>query len=203
MVTVPALGAEWKSSELRGMSKTGRRQAKAEARREKWNDWRHGRVGLCGGWLTRRLLTYVLFALCVVVGVALAVCIPRVPGFAFNSDSPLVNATGDWASAVPTRFLRAPANFSFPAFADLQVNTHSNILPLKFTSIKAEVFDDNTNRLIAHGELQDLTLSAKKFVQLQMPLNFTYAAVNDTDQTCECSSIGHAVTFISSYWVKG
>lgn len=189
MVTVPALGAEWKSSELRGMTKAGRRQAKSEARQERWDDWRRGRTGLCGGWLTRRVLTFVMFGLCIVVGVALAICLPRVPGFALNSDTPLVNATGSWATEVPTAFLRFPANFSFPAFADLQVNTHSNYLPLRFTSLKAEVYDDNTDRKVAHGEMEGMTLPAKEYAHIQIPLNFTYAAINDTDQTCEYPTV--------------
>lgn len=193
MVTVPALGSEWKKSELRGMSKTGRRQARAEARSDRWREWRHGRTGCCGGWLTRRVFTFVLFAVCVVVIVAAAIMVPRVPGFAFNSDTPLVNATGSWASEVPTFFMRVPANFSFPAFADLQVDTHSNYLPLRLSSLKAQVFDEDSGSLIAHGEMSSQTVPAKAFAHIQLPLNFTYAAVNTSDQTCELSQCCAAV----------
>jgi hypothetical protein len=189
MVTVPALGPEWKASELRGMSKAGRRESKSEARSRAITQWRRGERGCCGGWFTRRLLTFVVFGACIVAGVTLAFTIPRVPGFSFNSDAPLLNATGNWAGEVPTFFLRSPANFSFPAFADLKVNTGSNFLPVKFTSIKAKVIDETTNMLVATGFLQDTTVPAHQNAPLQLPLNFSYAAVNTSDNTCEFSYV--------------
>lgn len=114
----------------------------------------------------------------------LAFTIPRVPGFAFNNDAPLVNATGDWAKAVPVIFSRAPANFSFPAFAALQVNTDSNYLPVRFNHLRASVYDLDTNRLVGTGDLGHKTLPAKSFPEIQLPLNFTYIASNSSDQTC-------------------
>lgn len=65
LVTVPALGAEWKAEELRAMTKKGRKEEKAYSRREKWKKWTRDEYGCCGGWVTRRVLVWSLFALCV------------------------------------------------------------------------------------------------------------------------------------------
>ena len=115
----------------------------------------------------------------------LAFTIPRVPGFAFDGNSPLGNATGDWAEAVPPTFKRLPANFSFPAFADLQVDTGDNFIPLTFKNIHAKIFDLETSRQVAEGDLGHTTVPAKSFPKIQIPMNFTYVATNDTDQTCK------------------
>jgi hypothetical protein len=67
MVTVPALGAEWQKSEMRAMTKTGRREAKAERRKDWWTAFKRGESGLCGiKWLNRRFLAFFLFGLVVV-----------------------------------------------------------------------------------------------------------------------------------------
>jgi hypothetical protein len=65
MVTVPTLGPEWQKSELRNMTKAAKREKKAEMIKRKWTGWKRDEEGLCGGWLTRRRLIFVLFALCV------------------------------------------------------------------------------------------------------------------------------------------
>lgn len=122
------------------------------------------------------------------IGIILAFTIPRVPSFALNSTTPLANATGSWAKAVPTIFSRVPANFSFPAFAALQVNTGSNFLPLNFQHLRASVFDLQTNRLVGTGDLNHLKLPANAFPDILLPLNFTYFTTNDTDQTCKLAN---------------
>lgn len=66
MVTVPALGSEWSKDELRGMTKASRKEAKSDRRREYWKSWNRGERGLCGKYFTRKVLTFVLFGLCVV-----------------------------------------------------------------------------------------------------------------------------------------
>ncbi|KAJ7681476.1 hypothetical protein B0H17DRAFT_1076066 [Mycena rosella] len=137
LVTVPALGAEWKKSELRDMTKAGKRERQAESRRAWWRRFTRG--DRAGRW--RRITVFVCFALIVVIAIIVGICIPRVPSFAVSNATPLGNATGAWAAAVPTSFSRVPANFSFPAFADLQVDTDSNYLPLHFTRLRAQVFD--------------------------------------------------------------
>lgn len=206
MVTVPALGAEWGKDELRDMTKSARREKKRESRREKWKQWNRGERGMCGSYCTRKIFVWFLFGLMVAyvylhhslpvtlsnqlasdrIALVLAFCIPRVPSFSFNSKTPLVNATGSWALAVPYGFSRAPANFSFPAFAALQLNTGNNFIPITFKHMRASVFDLDTGRQVAKGDLLGKTsVPPKDFPQIALPLNFTYFATNDTDQTCK------------------
>lgn len=67
MVTVPALGPEWKASEMRAMTKHGRREDKAESRAERWKLFRRGERGLFGKkWLTRKVVVFIAFAVVVV-----------------------------------------------------------------------------------------------------------------------------------------
>lgn len=65
MVTVPALGPEWKASELYDMSRTGKKERKSEARGQKWRAWRRGEQGLCGRWFTWRFTVFFVFGLCI------------------------------------------------------------------------------------------------------------------------------------------
>jgi hypothetical protein len=183
MVTVPALGAEWGKDELHQATKAGRRERKQETSKQFWKSWNRGERGLCGRYFTRKVLVWSLFALCVVTGIILAVTIPRVPSFALNESTPLVNATGSWAKAVPTQFVPSYANFSFPAFASLQVDTTSNYLPVRFSHLRAQVFDLNTNRQVGSGDYSRLTLPAHRFPEILLPLNFTYVADNSSDTT--------------------
>ena len=64
MVTVPALGPEWKAEELRGMSKKAKREEKMEKAATKWKLWNRGETGLCGSHFTRRFTAWFIFALC-------------------------------------------------------------------------------------------------------------------------------------------
>jgi hypothetical protein len=180
MVTVPALGPEWKKSEMHAMTKAAKRERKAESRKQLWQDWTRGRRG--GKYLNKRVIVFTCFGLIAIIAVVIGICLPRVPSFALSNNTPLANATGTWASAVPTEFSRVPANFSFPAFADLQVNTDSNYLPLKFTKLHAEVYDLGTGFLIGTGDMGHMTLP-KGFPDIQLPLNFSYVATNDSDTT--------------------
>ncbi|GAW09224.1 hypothetical protein LENED_011366 [Lentinula edodes] len=183
MVTVPAMGPEWQRDELRNMTKAGRREIKSESRMQAWREWNRGQRGICGKWFTRRMLVIFLFVLCCCIGLILAFTIPRVPSFAFNTSTPLANATGDWKDAIPTVFSRSPTNFSFAAFADLQVNTDSNFLPLTFNHLRATVYDLDTGIEVGSGDLGHRTFPAKTLSSFQLPLNFTYSAVNTSDTT--------------------
>ncbi|KAL9711262.1 hypothetical protein Ac2012v2_005802 [Leucoagaricus gongylophorus] len=184
MVTVPALGPEWGKAELHDMTKRAKREEKSESRKEKWKQWNRGERGMCGSYCTRKVFVWFIFVLCVVVGLVLAFCFPRVPSFSFNSRTPLVNATGEWSQAVSYGFSRAPANFSFPAFASLELDTGSNFVPITFKHIRASIFDLNTGRQVGKGDLlHDQRVLPKQFPDLLLPLNFTYIATNDTDQT--------------------
>lgn len=64
------------------------------------------------------------------------------------------------------------------------MDTDSNYLPLKFDHIHASAYDLDTNRLVGTGDLRGKSFPAKSFPEFQLPLNFTYTASNDTDQTC-------------------
>lgn len=180
MVTVPTLGPEWQKSELRGMTKAAKREKKAEMIKRKWQGWNRDEKG---GLFTRKRLIFVLFGLCVIVGIVLAFTIPRVPSFQFNNDTPLTSASGSFNSSIPAQFSRAPANFTFAAFAALQINTDGNFLPIDFTHISAQVFDLDTNFQVATGNIAHQKFPAKTFANFNMPLNFSYVATNDTDQT--------------------
>lgn len=183
MVTVPALGPEWNSSEMRNMTKKAKREDAAEVRGQKWKEWRRGERGMCGNYFTRRFTVFFMFGLCAAIGILLAFMIPRVPGFAFNQNTPLIPATGSFNASIPAEFSRAPANFSFPAYASVQVDTNSNFLPLKFNQLNAQVFDLDTGIHVGNGGLRSYTVPAKAFTNIAIPLNFTYIATNDTDTT--------------------
>lgn len=179
-MTVPALGSEWKASELREMTKSGKREARAEKRAAAWRAFRRDEHGFCGiKWLTRRIFVWFIFIFIVLVGIVLAFTIPRVPGFAFNGDTPLSGS----GSVV---FSRTPANFSFNTNLDLQIDTNSNYLPLHLNNVHAQVFESDTNAKIAEGDLPGTTFPAKAFSNVLLPVTFNYTAVNDTDQTCTC-----------------
>lgn len=66
LVTVPALGPEWQKSEMKNMTKSGRREIKSEKRQEKWKAWNRGDTGLCGNWFTKKALVFFIFAVCAV-----------------------------------------------------------------------------------------------------------------------------------------
>jgi hypothetical protein len=183
-VTVPALGPEWQRSEMKQMTKSGRREVKNDERLAKWKAWNRGETGLCGTrWFTRKFLAFFLFGLCAVTALILAVTLPRVPSISFNGTAPIVAATGSFNASIPTEFSRSPANFSFPAFANIQVDTTSNIIPITFNHIDAQVWYPTDNMQIGTGYVGKLTLPAKQFPIIQVPLNFSYIAPNDTDPT--------------------
>ncbi|KAH8086023.1 hypothetical protein BXZ70DRAFT_1011844 [Cristinia sonorae] len=183
MVTVPTLGPEWKASELRELSGKVSKEERRERRAQKWKEWRRGERGLCGRYFTKKFLAWFLFALCCAIGLVLAFTLPRVPEFQFNQASPLIAATSPFNLTVPTIFSPAPANFSFPAFADLQLDTGNNYLPIKFRNIQGAVYDLQTGMKVGTGETGSITVPAKAFPKIQLPLNFTYIATNSSEQT--------------------
>ncbi|TFK60502.1 hypothetical protein BDN72DRAFT_872898 [Pluteus cervinus] len=183
MVTVPGLGPEWRKEEMRDMTKAGRRERKYDGRMDKFKAWNRGQRGMCGRYCTRKVFVFALFGICGLVGLVLGFTIPRVPGFNINNSRPLANATGSFAKSIPVGFSRSPANFSFPALAELQLDTSSNWLPLTINSLHATVYDLDSARQIGSGQLGKMTFPAKAFPDLAFPLNFSYLASNDSDQT--------------------
>jgi hypothetical protein len=179
LVTVPALGAEWKADELKAMTKRGRREAKNDERQRKWKDWNRDNTACCGGYVTRRRVVWGLFGTIIVVGVLLAFMIPRAPPFAFIGNSPLVAVDG--GSFEYTRI--PPANFSFASTAMLEVSTSDNFLPLHFNHIYAEAYTTSSLKKVGTGDIWDYTVPAKTFTPINMTLNFAYEGTNDTDTT--------------------
>ena len=202
---MPALGAEWGKNELKAMTKKGRKEETKGDFGRKWKAFNRGQYGLFGRkWLTRRTVVFSIFGLCVAyvfspffasgdayaplfrsIGITLAFVIPRVPDFAINGTNPLTTATGWFNQSIPAEFSRAPANFSFPANIQLQVDTNSNFLPLVFKRLDAQVYDLSSFRLVGLGHMNRTKLPAKKFTNIQLPLNFSYVATNDSDLTCQ------------------
>lgn len=180
LVTVPALGPEWKKSELDDMRKATRQEEKAYTRKKKFMAWWRDEYACCCGFAGRKILIFFLFALCCVIGIVLAITLPRVPGFSFNAEKPLTNST---ASTLPTEFSRDPANFTFPALINIQIDTSSNIIPLTIKHIHADVFDLDTDVKIGSGDYGKLTIPAKAFKPLSVEVLFNYIAPNDTDTT--------------------
>jgi len=182
-VTVPALGPEWQKTELMSMTKSGRKELKYETRKGKWKAWKRDQRGMCGRHCTRQVFVFTLFGICAAIGIVLGFTIPRVPAITINNTTPIRNATGNFANSIPVKFSRAPANFSFPAVTDLQLNTQGNWLPLTINSLHANVFDLDTTRAVGKGYLGKMTFPAKAFPQVALPLNITYISTNDSDQT--------------------
>lgn len=204
LVTVPALGPEWGKDEMHQMTKAGKTERKKESRAQFWKSWNRGEIGLCGPYFTRKVLVFFLFGLCCAyvycfcyhsvadlinlsrIGIILGFTVPRVPGFSLNTANPLVNATGPFATSVPTIFSRSPTNFSFPAFASLQFDTSNNFLPVRFTRLSASVFDLDSNLKVGSGSYARGSFPAQSFPEILLPVNFTYITSNASDQTCQC-----------------
>ncbi|KAJ7184118.1 hypothetical protein C8R46DRAFT_1298403, partial [Mycena filopes] len=140
---------------------------KAESRRQLLQDWRRGRRGP-GKWFTKRTVVFFCFGFIVMYAF-----FPSFPTFLF------IRLTHRRRIII---FSRVPANFSFPAFIDLQADTISNYLPLHFQHLKAQVYDLDSGFQIGNGDRKG-TLKQKAFPDLQIPINFTYSATNDSDTT--------------------
>jgi hypothetical protein len=119
------------------------------------------------------------------IAITLVFVIPRVPNFAINGSNPLTSGTGWYNQSITAQFSRAPANFTFPANMQLQVDTNSNYLPLVFKHLEAQVYDLSSFRVIGSGHMNRTKLPAKQLIDIQLPLNFSYVATNDSDQTCQ------------------
>ena len=65
LVTVPALGGEWKKSEMEDMTKRGRQKQKDSHRMDKFKAWNRDQRGCCGKYGTRKQIAIGLFIFCV------------------------------------------------------------------------------------------------------------------------------------------
>jgi len=181
------------------MTKNGRREEKRERRRDIFKAWNRDQVGLCGRWGTRKAIVWTVFVLCGMwvqmcmcisrgtliypysVGIILVFTIPRVPTFIFNTQTPLGNST--LADIPGPAFGSFPANFTFYASLDVEIDTNSNFIPLHFNSWRSEIYELNTGEKIATGEWGSYTLPAKKFTRIFLPVTFSYTAANTSDRT--------------------
>ncbi|KZO96888.1 hypothetical protein CALVIDRAFT_563524 [Calocera viscosa TUFC12733] len=180
-VTVPTLGPDWHADEIREMSRKGRTEIKVAARMRKWRAWVRDEEGVFGKWGRRKSLVWAVFALCCVVGILLAILIPRVPDIQLYGTSPLsapANASSD------TAFFRVPANFSFASTLALQIDTSSQVaLPLQMSSLWATIWDVDTNVAVGNASMGAFSAPAKQYTPIELPLLFQYAAVNASDPT--------------------
>ncbi|KAF9516349.1 hypothetical protein BS47DRAFT_1381074 [Hydnum rufescens UP504] len=181
LVTVPAFGPEWTKGELRAMTKKGRAEEKALHRDAKWKEWKNDNRGLFGKkWLTRKAIVWTLFVLIILMAVGLAICLPRVPSFAFNPTAPISTPTNT-SNPVVTR--GPTANFTFDAVLDLEMSTGGNIIPLHMNNIHANVFIVDTNKLVAQGNTGSFNRKGGTTRRLDIPVLVNYVAPNDTDTT--------------------
>ncbi|CAG8714528.1 10847_t:CDS:2, partial [Acaulospora colombiana] len=181
LVTVPALGAEWKADELKAMTKKGRKEEQEYTRNERLKAWWRDQYGLCGGWGTRRAIVWTVFIACIITGIILAFTIPRAPGIIYNKDTPL--GPSPYEDDEPKFSSGLPVLFQFNATLDVHINTGENFLPLRFKHLRAEVADLDTQQLIATGDLGSYVLPAKAYERVAVPVFFNYTAANNTDQT--------------------
>ncbi|KIM24651.1 hypothetical protein M408DRAFT_75509 [Serendipita vermifera MAFF 305830] len=181
LVTVPALGAEWKAEELQAMSKKGKKEEKSYARGEKWKAWRRDQIGICGSWGTRKGIVWGLFIFICILGLVLVFTLPRTPGVYVDRSTPLVNTT--LADDPGPKFGRFPATFTFNASLSMRIDTGGNFLPLKFNNLHAQIANLDTSQVIATGDLGPYTVPAKAYAEVLLPLSFNYTAANDTDTT--------------------
>jgi hypothetical protein len=116
------------------------------------------------------------------MAVGLAICLPRVPSFAFNPTAPITTPTNTSKPVVT----RGPtANFTFDAILDLEMNTGGNIIPLHMNNIRANVFVVDTNKLVAQGNTGSFNRKGGATQRLDVPILVNYVASNDTDTTCK------------------
>ncbi|EJU03055.1 hypothetical protein DACRYDRAFT_21396 [Dacryopinax primogenitus] len=180
-VTVPTLGPDWGAEELREMSRKGRRETIAAARVKRWRAWIRDEEGIFGKWGRRKSLVWGAFAMCCIVGILLAVLLPRVPDIQLYGTTPFTSQASDNTT---TAFFRIPANFTFQADIALQIDTSSQVaLPLQMGSMWAIVWDTDTNVAVGTGSLSSFSAPAKQYTPVSMPLVFEYAAVNASDPT--------------------
>ena len=69
LVTVPALGPEWKAEELHNMTKAAKRERRTETWGQAWTSWNRGEIGCCGRVGTRKHTVYFFFVMCIMYAV--------------------------------------------------------------------------------------------------------------------------------------
>ncbi len=130
MVTVPALGPEWKAEELRGMSKKAKREDNIENLSRKWKKWTRGETGLCGSYFTRRFTAWFAFGLCV----------------AYVCSSPVKSLFPDFAVAS-----RSFSRSLFPEYLRSALTRPNLFLPLLIPSTRLSLPSSAGHQLTSHS----------------------------------------------------
>ncbi|KAL7414432.1 hypothetical protein BDY24DRAFT_385184 [Mrakia frigida] len=182
LVTVPVLGADWKRSELHSLSKQGKKEAQQEKRDRMWKRFKRDEDRQCWGASLRQLLVWGTFGLCIAVGLTVYFVIPRIPSYEFDTTQPIQAIEGATNTSDTILFSRTPANFSFPALVSLAADSESTYIPVHLTSISAIVSDLGTGRQVANGTWSG-TFKAKTITNFNIPVTFSYAAINSSDTT--------------------
>lgn len=178
MMTVPALGPDWQADEIKNMSKSHRRQEANWERKHAIKSWFRGQRRCCG--INRKTAVFISFGVIIALILLLVFLIPRSPTFTYRS-TPLSTDDPDSAS-----FLSYPsANFSFDGSVAISFDTSSSWIPIKISNFEALVYDGQTENQVGKGGYSG-TKSFKRSdnIQLDVPVQFSYQANDNTDQTC-------------------
>ena len=70
----------------------------------------------------------------------------------------------------------------------MPADTSSSYLPVHFKHLRATVFDLDTLKVVATGDLADAKVARGDQVAVVLPVTFAYTAFNTSDTTCELDS---------------
>ncbi len=91
LVTVPALGPEWRKEEIKNMTAHGRSEDVWYERRKKFTEWRRDQRAICGKWGTRKQIVIGGFIFAVMCDISTVFF--HLQLVALRSDSFLSNST--------------------------------------------------------------------------------------------------------------
>lgn len=178
LITVPALGAEYSDEERKRMTAPYKRRQKRKAKKRSISDWARGDSKVLG--LDCRGAAFLVFFLCIVLGLVLYFVIPRVPSFDFLTTRPL-DAEPDSNSMV---IGHNPLNFSMSMNANMRVDNKGSYVPITVRNLDVKVRDQETNALVGEGKMESLSVAAHKKKEFQFPIDFLCRSINLTgDQT--------------------
>ncbi|KDN51994.1 hypothetical protein K437DRAFT_254733 [Tilletiaria anomala UBC 951] len=176
LVTVPALGQEFTEEERRKMTRPYKRKSKRGAKKAKFMIWARGEKKVLG-FLDPRMLVFIAFFFCIILGLALFFVIPRVPTFQFLTDKPF-DAVPD-GSGMSIGYSPA-ANFSMDMKANLRADNTAGWIPLTLTDIKVTVNNVNTYIKVGEGTIDKYVFPGRKKTTFQLPVSFSYRSLNQS-----------------------
>lgn len=173
LITVPGLGAEYSSDELKHMRRTHRRRVRATKRKKKLAFLARGE-GRWLGCLDNRSFLFVVFGFLILLGLLLYFVIPRPPSFALLATKPL-DAVPD-GSAMKTNHI--PTNFSMDMLVNMRADNTGGWVPTKASKMTMEVLDLTTQKIVGEGFMKGYTFPGREIRVFQFPVSFAYASVN-------------------------